>query len=296
MPTVRANGIEIAYEELGDPEGPPLLLIAGLSGQLIGWPEAFIDALAEHGYRMIVFDNRDAGLSTHLDAAGYPNIIGMLARMPGTQPPYTVEDMADDTAGLLDALGIEAAHIFGISMGGMIAQEFAVRYPERVLSLCSAMSRSGALGKGMPTNEGMQALLRPPARTRDLAIAQMLAARRAIASPDFAFDEERERDRAAAGYDRAYNPAGTSRQLGALIAQRDRTEDLGRLGSIPTLVIHGTKDVLVQPDGGVATAEAIPGSELMLIEGMGHDLPSEVTPEIVAAVAANIAKGEAARQ
>jgi pimeloyl-ACP methyl ester carboxylesterase len=293
VPKVQANGIEIVYEETGDAAGPPLLLITGLSGQLISWPAEFIERLRKKGYRIITFDNRDAGLSTSLDAAGYPNIIGMIARMPGAEPPYTIEDMADDTAGLLDALGIERAHIFGISMGGMIAQAFAIRYPERTLSLCSVMSRTGDPAKGMPTSEGMQALLRAPARTRDLAIAQSLAARRAIGSPNFAFDEERELERAAAAYDRAYNPAGTTRQLGAVVAQRDRTADLGQLGSIPTLVIHGSADPLVQPDGGIATAEAIPGADLLIIEGMGHDLPAEVTGEIVDAVAANIAKAEA---
>jgi pimeloyl-ACP methyl ester carboxylesterase len=295
VPKVQANGIEIEYEERGEPEGPPLLLIMGLGGQLTSWPPNMIERLTGHGYRVVVFDNRDAGLSTHLDAAGTPNIIGMLARMPGVEPPYRLEDMADDTAGLLDALGIERSHVLGISMGGMIAQEFATRYPERTLSLCSVMSRSGEPGKGMPTNEGMQALLRPPARTRDQAIAQSMDARRVIRSPDFAFDEEFELDRATAAYDRAYNPVGTARQLGAIMSQRDRTEDLGGLGSIPTLVIHGSKDPLVLPDGGVSTADAIPGAELLIIEGMGHDLPAEAMDEIVEAVAANITKAEVSR-
>jgi pimeloyl-ACP methyl ester carboxylesterase len=293
VPKVQANGIEIEYDELGEPDGPPLLLISGLGGQLISWPPNLIEQLAGHGYRIILYDNRDAGLSTHLDAAGFPNIIGMLARMPGAEPPYTLVDMADDAAGLLDALGIERSHIFGISMGGMIAQEFAIRYPERTLSLCSVMSRSGEPGTGMPTNEGMQALLRPPARTRDQAIAQSMDARRTIRSPDFAFDEEFELSRATAAYDRAYSPAGTSRQLGAIISQRDRTEDLGSLSSFPTLVVHGSRDPLVQPDGGVATANAIPGAQLLMIEGMGHDLPAEALDEIVDALAAHIAKAEA---
>ena len=289
---VQANGIEIVYEETGDPDGPPLLLICGLAGQLIGWSSEFLEKLTAHGYRVILYDNRDAGLSTHLDAAGLPNMIGMLARMPGVEPAYSIEDMADDAAGLLDALGIESAHIFGVSMGGMIAQAFVIGYPRRTRSLCSVMSRTGEPGKGMPTGEAMRVLLQPPAKKREVAIGQALEAYRTIASPGFPFDEARQLARVTAAYDRAHDPVGTSRQLAAIMAQRDRTEALGQV-AVPTLVIHGAADALVTVDGGETTAQAIPGAELLIIDGMGHDLPLEVLDQVVDAVAANIAKAEA---
>jgi pimeloyl-ACP methyl ester carboxylesterase len=291
---VQANGIEIAYEESGDPQGPPLLLINGLGGQLVAWSQEFLDRLAARGYRVITFDNRDAGLSTHLADAGYPNIIGMLAQMASAKPLYSLEDMADDAAGLLDTLGIESVHVFGVSMGGMIAQTFAISHPQRTSSLCSVMSRSGQPGTGLPTGEAMRVLLQPPPKEREKAIAQSLESTRAISSPGFPFDEERALARATLAYDRAHDPAGTARQLAAVIGQRDRTDDLGRV-EVPTLVIHGTADPLVQPDGGEATAAAVPGSELIMIDGMGHDLPLEVLDQVVDALAANIAKGEASR-
>jgi pimeloyl-ACP methyl ester carboxylesterase len=268
MPLVAANGIEINYEEDGDPAGPPLVLVNGLGGQLIGWRPELVPALVERGFRVIRFDNRDVGLSTWVEDG------------------YGLDDMADDLAGLLDALGIEAAHVLGVSLGGMIVQTFAIRHPQRLLSLCSIMSTVGAPGLAPPTPEALAVLLRKPAADRESSIEQSVEGFRVISSPGYPFDEEGVRQRAAAAYDRAYHPAGVGRQLAAVAGAGDRTEALGSV-AVPTLVLHGTDDPLIGVAAGEATAKAVPGARLVLFEGMGHDVPAALVPEIVDAVVAN---------
>jgi pimeloyl-ACP methyl ester carboxylesterase len=268
MPSARANGIAIEYETFGDSASPPVLLIMGLGGQLIRWDTTFCAALADAGYFVIRFDNRDVGLSTWLDD---------LAPAP---PPYSLVDMADDAAGLLDALGIRAAHVVGASMGGMIAQTFAITHPERTLTLVSIMSTTGDRGVGQPTPEALAALMSPRPATREEAIELGVKVSLVVGSPGFPSDEQRERDRVAASFDRANHPEGFARHLAAINSQPDRTEALGNV-RVPTLVIHGAADPLVTPSGGQATADAIPGARLKLVPGMGHDLPPELFGELV---------------
>lgn len=269
MAKANANGIELEYEVLGDEDGVPLLLIMGLGAQLVAWDVQLCEAFADRGFKVVRYDNRDIGLSTK-----FP---------PGT--PYTVADMADDAAGLLDALQIPAAHVVGASMGGMIAQELAIRHPGRVLTLTSIMSTTGEPGVGVPTAEAMDALVTPPPLEREAYLDHAVRIARVIQgdSPEFPFDEERARMRAAEAYDRSFNPQGTANQLAAVLASAPRTERLRDL-DVPALVIHGSIDVLVTPSGGEATAAAIPGAEHLVIEGMGHSLPPMAWPRVVEAV------------
>jgi pimeloyl-ACP methyl ester carboxylesterase len=286
MPRARANGIEIEYEEFGNASDEPVLLIMGLGAQMILWDEAFCESLASRGYRVVRFDNRDAGLSTSLDHLGTPNLLAvMTARLLGQKPdaPYLVSDMAADAAALVDALGIDAAHVVGASMGGMIAQAMAIDYPRRVLSLTSIMSTTGELSLPQPKSEARQVLLSPAPRDREEAIERAVRIFRAIGSPGFPFDEEHIRGHAARSFDRAFNPAGAARQLAAIVASGSRKRALGAL-SVPTLVIHGSDDPLVPVTCGVDTARSIPGAKLVLIEGMGHDLPRPAWPRIVGAI------------
>ncbi len=288
MPNVTANGIQIEYETFGEPSSQPLLLIIGLAGQLIFWDEQLCRQLAESGHYVIRFDNRDVGLSSKIEEAGVPEVIKAVeALMLGQEinPPYTIEDMADDAVGLLDALCIEKAHICGMSMGGMIAQSIAIRYPERVLSLISIYSTTGNPDLPQPKPEIMEVLLTPPPEEREPCIEHTLKVFRTIAGPGFPFDEEYQRKIAAQAYDRAFYPQGVSRQLMAIMAQSNRKPALASV-SVPTLVIHGDDDPLVPVEGGKDTAEAVPGTELIIIEGMGHDLPhSGAWPQIVDAIA-----------
>lgn len=296
MPRASANGIDIEYDLDGDPDGRPMLLVNGLGGQLIGWSPELLAALAGAGFRIVRFDNRDAGLSTWFDDAGVPPMPGVgggAAPPVPTSPAYSLADMADDAAGLLDALGIEAAHVLGVSLGGMIAQELTIRHPQRVLSLCSIMSTTGAPGLAPPTQEALAALLRPPAGDRDARVEQTVETFRVIGSPAYPFDEERERARAAQAQDRAFHPAGVVRQLHAIVAAADRTEALGAV-AVPTLVVHGAEDPLIRVAGGEATAAAVPGSTLLVLPGVGHDLPAALVPEIVDAVVANAERAGAA--
>ncbi len=268
MTSAAANGITIEYETFGDPTSPPVLLIMGLGGQLIMWDEDFCTALADAGFFVIRYDNRDVGLSTWFDG------------VPANPPPYSLGDMADDAAGLLDALGVPAAHIVGASMGGMIAQTFAISHPERTLTLTSIMSTTGDRTVGQPTPEALAAIMVERPTTRDEAIELALKVAAITGSPGYARDERRERERLEQSYDRAFHPEGFQRQLAAIMTQPDRTEALGGV-KVPTLVIHGTADTLVTPSGGEATANAVPGAKLTLISGMGHDLPTELHAEIV---------------
>jgi pimeloyl-ACP methyl ester carboxylesterase len=281
---LNSNGIEIVYQTLGDPGNPPLLLVMGLGMQLIHWDLELCEELAESGYHVIRFDNRDAGLSTQIDAPVPP----IVRAMAGFQidSPYLLTDMADDAFGLLDGLGIERAHVMGVSMGGMIGQTMAITRPERLLSLTSIMSTTGERRAGMPKLRVWSLLMRRAPSDRDAFQDYFVRMFRIIGSPGFPQDEARVRELAAATLDRAHNPAGTARQLAAILASGDRTPALRRL-QVPTTVIHGTDDPLVPLRGGVATARAIPGAELVAIPGMGHDMPQEVWPRFHEALAKN---------
>jgi pimeloyl-ACP methyl ester carboxylesterase len=285
VPRVRSNGIELEYESLGSADDPALVLIMGLGAQLIDWPQEFCEQLVERGFRVIRFDNRDSGLSGGFDEFGPPDLAAILGG-DASGAPYLLSDLAADTAGLLDALGLDAAHIVGASLGGMIAQQFTIDHPERVRSLCSIMSLTGDPSVGQTTPEASVVLGRPPAANRDEAIANGVANSRVIGSPGFAIAEEELLRRAAAKYDRAYRPLGTLRQYVAALASPDRTSAL-RGVTVPTVVIHGDSDPLIDVSGGRATAAAVPGAELMIIEGLGHDLPRELWPEVVDAIARN---------
>jgi pimeloyl-ACP methyl ester carboxylesterase len=283
-----ANGLELAYQEVGDPEGEPLLLVMGLATQMIAWDEEFCTMLAERGFRVVRFDNRDIGRSTKIDSAGVPNRIDMLSGRRASAP-YLLSDMAADTVGLMDHLGIESAHLFGASMGGMIAQTTAIEYPQRVRSLVSMMSSTGNRWVGFPTFKAFGVLLGTPPRSRDAAIERAMKTFTVIGSPAYPFDEERLRRIAGTAYDRGHSASGVARQLHAITASGDRTRGLRGL-RLPATVIHGDSDVLVRPSGGKATAKAIPGARLKIIGGMGHDLPKELWPTFVTEIAGTAAR------
>jgi len=283
------GGIELCYETLGDPQAPPLLMIMGLGVQMIHWPDGLCELLAGRGLRVIRFDNRDAGRSSWLSERGKPSLRAAASRTLA-QPPYLLADMARDAAGLLDALRIEAAHVLGASLGGMIAQTLAIEQPDRVLSLASLMSHTGDMVNGRTHEVAMPVLMRRPPTERAAYVESIVEARRVIGSPGFEHDEDWIRELAARAFDRGLNPGGTQRQLAAILASGDRTAQLREL-DVPTVVIHGTDDVLIDVSGGEATAAAIPGAELVLIEGLGHDLPAGAWPRIADAVLANIERG-----
>jgi len=290
MSKVTANGIQIEYETFGNPSGRPLLLIIGLGGQLIFWDEALCRDLAGRGHYVIRFDNRDAGLSTKFDKAGVPNIVEIFGKMMRGQKigaPYTLDDMADDAAGLLDALGIQRAHICGMSMGGMIAQTMAIRHPSRLRSLISIYSTTGNPELPQAKPEVMGLLIAPPPKEREAFSKHMVGLFKAISGPGFPVDEEWTGKILGRSYERCFYPQGMMRQLVAILAHGNRKPALTSV-RVPTLVIHGTEDPLVPVEGGKDTAQAIPGAQLMLIEGMGHDLPhGGAWPCIVEAVAAH---------
>jgi pimeloyl-ACP methyl ester carboxylesterase len=290
MAKVHANDIDICFEDLGDPDGRPLLLVMGLGCQLITWPDEMCEMFVARGFRTVRYDNRDAGESTWFDERGLPDLFGIVAGDISTVA-YSLADMTDDAIGLLDTLSIESAHVFGVSMGGMIAQDLAIRYPGRVRSLCSTMSTTGDRSVGQPTARAVEMLLRPAATNREEVIELEIEARRVIGSPGYPFDEEFERDRIARHYERAYHRDGTARQLAAILAAPDRTASLGSV-RVPTLVIHGDGDPLIDVSGGRATAAAVPGSKLEIIEGMGHDLPLQLYEHIVATTSANAEEAE----
>jgi pimeloyl-ACP methyl ester carboxylesterase len=273
-----ANGIELCYEEFGDPADPAVLLIMGLATQMLGWHADFCTQLADRGFRVIRFDNRDIGRSTHVEGA--PPTLAQLATRSRKAAHYSIDDMADDAVGLLDALGIERAHIVGASMGGMIAQSLAARHPDRTLTLTSIMSNTGSRLNGQPALSVMPLFLKSPPRGRDAYIERTVELFGVIGSPGFDRDEADLRDMLAHGWDRGHDAAGPGRQLAAVLAASDRRKLLGTI-SVPALVIHGTADRLVRPSGGRATAKAIPGARLLLIDGMGHDLPRGAWPRIL---------------
>jgi pimeloyl-ACP methyl ester carboxylesterase len=284
------NGIEIAYESIGDPAGQPLLMIMGLGTQLIHWDIELCELLAARGFHVIRFDNRDAGHSTHIDAP-VPNVRRAMLGLR-VDAPYLLRDMAEDAAGLLDHLGIPAAHVVGASMGGMIGQTLAIEHPERVLSLTSIMSTTGERSVGRPKLRMMGLLMRRAPREKEAFVDHFVGVFRAIGSRGFEFDEQRVRQHAAEAYERDSDPAGTGRQLAAILASGDRTQRLREL-RVPTTVIHGRKDPLVPFRGGKATADAIPDAKLIAIPGMGHDMPREVWPQLVDAIADNAARASA---
>ncbi len=284
--------IEICYETFGSPEDPALLLVMGLGTQMVAWPEAFCRQLADRGFFVIRYDNRDIGRSTHLRGLRPPTIRQLLLR-DRSAAKYSLADMAADGIGLLDRLGIERAHVAGASMGGMIAQTMAARHPDRVLSLASIMSNTGHIWKGTPGLRIYPVFMRRPAANREGAVESFVSVFKLIGSPGFPFDEAETRKAAELSYDRGYNPAGSGRQLAAIIAAGDRTAELRGI-TAPTVVIHGTKDKMVRPSGGRATAAAIPGSRLVEIEGMGHDLPRGAWDRMVDAIVANAQRAGAA--
>jgi pimeloyl-ACP methyl ester carboxylesterase len=285
VPSAHVNGIDLEYVTEGDPADQPMLLVMGLGAQLITWPQGFVDGLVERGFFVIRYDNRDCGLSTKFE--GPPEITSLFGGDPSSAP-YRVEDMADDAAALLDELGVTRAHVVGASMGGMITQALVINHGERFLSACSIMSTTGDRAVGAPTGEAITALLRPVATTREEAIEASVEGSKVIGSPKYSTDEALLRQRAGAAFDRCYCPEGTARQLAAILASPDRTEGL-RGVHMPFLVIHGQDDPLVTVSGGEATAAAVPGAKLLVIPGMGHDLPEALWGEILEAIATNAA-------
>mgnify|MGYP000255160601 CR=1 FL=1 len=288
MAQVRANGISIEVETAGDPANPALLLIMGLGVQMTQWPPELVAALVDAGYHVIRFDNRDIGLSEKFDHAGVPNLrrVG-LVRLLGFSPrlPYTLADMAGDAVGVLDALGVDQAHIVGASMGGMIAQHVASSFPERVRSLTSVMSTSGKRGLPMARPEAMAALMAPPPPPEAGAVADWaVTINRAIGSPGYPAAEARIRARANADFARSYHPDGKVRQLAAIIGDGDRSARLRRI-TAPTMVLHGADDPLVPVECGRHTAATVPGARLHEIAGMGHDLPLELVAEVTGVIA-----------
>ncbi|HEY0403996.1 MAG TPA: alpha/beta hydrolase [Blastococcus sp.] len=271
--------LELAYETFGTAGDPPVLLVMGLATQMIGWPDDFCRQLADRGYYVVRFDNRDIGLSTHLHDAGAPDLMAVLGG-DHSSVPYELADLAGDCVGLLDALGLDSVHLVGASMGGMIAQLVALQAPERVRTLTSIMSTTGDPSVGAPSDAALALLLTPAAGDRDGAVQQVVDTYRVIGSPGFEFDESALRDRAGLSFDRAYDPAGVARQLAAILTTRDRTPDL-KSASMPCLVVHGAEDALVNVSGGHATAAAIPDAELLIVDGMGHDLPRQVWPQLI---------------
>jgi len=275
----KVGDVELCYEPFGDPDRPALLLVMGLGTQMIGWHADFCAELAERGFYVIRYDNRDVGRSTHLDDRPTPKPREIVTRRI-RRPAYLLADMADDGMGLLEQLEIERAHIVGASMGGMIGQTMAAQHPDRVLSLVSIMSSTGSRWTGQPAPRILPVFLQKPVASKEAYAERIVTLFGLVGSPGFDRDDDELRELAATSWDRGVDPAGFARQLGAIIASGHRAADLKRI-RVPTLVIHGNSDRLVRPSGGRATARAIPGAKLDLIDGMGHDLPRGVWPRIL---------------
>ena len=292
MSRAKVNNIEIEYDTFGDPSSKPLLLIMGLGAQMINWDEEFCKKLVERNFFVIRFDNRDIGLSTKFEEAGEPDLMKLfMAAQKGEkiEASYTLEDMADDAVGLLDALNIDRAHICGASMGGMIAQVIAYRHRSRVLSLISIMSSTGNPDLPRPEPEAMQILIKPLPTGREAIIEDGVNRMRIVHGTGIPFDEGRARKLVTASYDRSNYRPGYARQMAAIMVAGNRKSALGSI-TVPTLVIHGGDDPLVPLEGGRDTAEAIPGAELLIIEGMGHSLPPEVWSQVIASITKNASK------
>ncbi|HEY3796093.1 MAG TPA: alpha/beta hydrolase [Bradyrhizobium sp.] len=283
---VRANGIDICYEIFGAPDAEPMLLIMGLGAQMIHWDDDFCRQLAARGFRVIRFDNRDIGKSGKLTGGKRLTPIELLKlrflKIP-VAAPYRLSDMAQDVIGLMDALKIRTAHLVGASMGGMIAQEIAITFPERVRSLTSIMSTTGNPKVPPPTREASAMLMAPPTTTKEEYLERFAQTWKVLRVGSFPEDEALDRTRAERTYERGLNPAGVGRQLRAILASGSRKQRL-RSVKAPTLVIHGTVDPLVRPEGGKDTAASIPGAKLLMIEGMGHALPIPMWPQIIGAI------------
>ena len=289
MPNVKANGIQIEYDTFGDSSCPALLLVAGNGAQIYFWDAEFCKLLVKKGYFVIRFDNRDAGLSTKFEEAGIPDFMAAVkAAMAGkpVESAYTLDDMTDDAVGLLNALGIEKAHICGASMGGMIAQVIAYQHPKHVLSLTSIMSTTGNPDLPQAKPETIAAVLAPTPAEREAYVEHMMNVWRKIWSPGFPFEEKRARTFIEKSYDRSYYPQGMARQNIAILANGDRRPSLSSI-KVPTLVINGADDPLIPVEGGKETARVIPGARLLIINGMGHDMPKGVWAEIVNAISKN---------
>ncbi len=284
--------VTLCFETFGDHADTPIVLVMGLATQMIAWPEEFCEALAERGFHVVRFDNRDIGRSTHFDFR--PPTLGQMMRRRVRPEQYTLSDMARDTTGLIGELGISPAHVVGASMGGMIGQVLAAEHPDRVRSLTSIMSTTGSRWHGQPALSVYRYLLKPPPQDRDGYIERAAEVFGLIGSTGFDRDEQYIRERAARSFDRGFDVRAGGRQLGAIIASGDRTKTLRRI-SAPTLVIHGSVDKMIRPSGGRATAKAIPDARLIEIEGMGHDLPRGVWPRILDAVSEHARAADGAR-
>jgi pimeloyl-ACP methyl ester carboxylesterase len=281
MPRVHANGIQIEAARIGDADAPAILLIRGLGTQMCQWPVPFLEGLSRE-FQVVTFDNRDVGLSQKFDEAGVPDLASLISSGGSAGAPYLLRDMAADCVGVLDAFEIERAHVFGMSMGGMIAQELAGRFPQRTHSLISVMSSSGDPSVPPATPEAMRVLTESPERPedRDCVVELGLKGRRVVGSPGYVDPDEIVRQELGEAFDRCNHPQGVARQMAAVIASGSRVELL-RSVEAPTLVIHGTEDPLVHPEGGRHTAEQVAGARLEEIEGMGHDLPHGLVPRLV---------------
>ncbi len=288
MPRARVNGLELEYDTFGSPADPPLVLVMGLGAQMVTWETGFCELLAEGGFHVVRFDNRDIGLSSYLDDLPVPDLAA-LASGDLTTAPYLLSDLASDVTGLFDALGFERAHVVGASMGGMIVQQLAIDSPERLLSLTSIMSTTGDPSVGHPEPEALAGLTRPPAATREQAIEDGVTWFKLVGSPGHPSDDEYLRMKATRNYDRANHPAGALRQAAAVVASGDRTARLREV-RVPTLVIHGESDPLINVSGGKATAEAIPDAELVVFPGMGHELPRQLWPAITETITSHARK------
>jgi pimeloyl-ACP methyl ester carboxylesterase len=285
VPRAAVNDVELEYDQHGDPNGEPVLLVMGLGSQLVHWSDDVIEGLVDRGFHVTRFDNRDVGASTWVDTPELDimtTLMGALAGEP-VDAPYLLTDLAADAVGLLDHVGIASAHVVGASMGGMIAQTLAIEHPDRVRTLTSIMSTTGEREVGAPHAHVAGELIRPPVHDRDEAIEAAVRTRRLISSPDH-FDEHARRRMEAVAHDRGRNPVGTARQLIGILASGSRAEALSRL-DVPTLVVHGDADPLVDVSGGRRTAELIPGARYVEVEGMGHDLPAVFVPRILDEIA-----------
>ncbi|QJR14349.1 alpha/beta fold hydrolase [Usitatibacter palustris] len=295
MATISANGLALEYESLGNPSHPPVVLVMGLAMQLIYWPDAFCRMLVERGFHVVRFDNRDAGLSTMLDHLGTPNITLEAMKYAMHLPmkaPYYIDDMAKDTVALMDALGLGRAHVVGVSMGGMIAQNVAALFPDRVASLTSIMSTTGRRSLPSPTWRARRALLRPPAKAGDFegAVRGLMFRLRTIGSRTYPTPEADLRDICERHVRRSYHPNGVTRQLIAIAASGDRSRVVAKIKA-PTLVVHGTEDPLIPPLHGVETARVVTAgggnATLNLVKGMGHDMPAPLLAGIAGQVASH---------
>ncbi len=297
MPMATTNGVEMAYEVSGPENGEPLLLVGGLGVQIISWTQTFVDALVARGFRVIAYDNRDIGLSTKYDDWGPADIksaFGQARAKEKVAAPYTLEDMADDAAGLLDAINVEKAHIVGSSNGGAIAQTLAIRHPEKIATMISIMATSGRRGLPRPTGDVAEWLAKPrnPSGTREGAVEEAISTSHLIGSPGFPRNEAEIRDRTGRLYDRSFYPAGNSRHLLASIASGDSR--VAKLGDItaPTLVIHGRDDPLVPLGCAEDVQKSIPGARILVIDGMGHDYPDGAVPTIADAIATHTSNAQ----